>query len=201
MNCFLKIGLACLLALIRPACGGAQSLFVLKHLGISEGLADYAAQDILQDRNGFIWVATENGLQEYDGYHFITYHHIPGDSNSIPSDQITKLWNLSDGKILLATAFQGFSLFDPSTGKCLPMGNRTHPIPVGLDYAFSAAEDREGNIWMTGQRTLVEYRRKDHSFHAYDSLFTDVGEGFLGDLCFDRQGRLWINAGENGLFV
>ncbi len=199
MNCFLKIGLAGFLAALGPASGDAQSLFVLKHLGISEGLADYAAQDLLQDKNGFIWVATENGLQEYDGYHFTTFHHIPGDSSSIPSDQITKFWNLSSGKLLLATAFQGFSLFDPSTGKCIKMGNQ--PVPVGLDFAFSAAEDQEGNIWMTGEHTLVEYRQGDQSFHAYDSLFKDAGGGFLGDLFFDRQGRLWLDGRGDGVYV
>ena len=51
----------------------AQQNYLFTHLGTKEGLASNATQSIQQDAKGFIWVATANHLQRYDGYRFRSF--------------------------------------------------------------------------------------------------------------------------------
>ncbi|TDW97375.1 sensor histidine kinase [Dinghuibacter silviterrae] len=196
MKRFVRIALVCCLLANRAI---AQPLAVVRRLGFADGLADHAARHILQDKFGFIWIATDNGLQQFDGYRFTTYHHIPGDSTTIPSDQVTKVWALSDGMLLLATAFQGFCLFNPFTGKVIPM--RKDPLLAKVDYAFGAAEDGQGNLWLTGQGALLSYRLSDGRCRSFDTLLKGRLDHFVGDLFFDAKGRLWISGAADGVFV
>ena len=54
-----------------------------EHLTTADGLSQSAIYDILQDRKGFMWFSTQNGLNKYDGYTFTAYHNDPDDSTSI----------------------------------------------------------------------------------------------------------------------
>ena len=51
----------------------AQSLYTLRHLGIEDGLSNNYVKDIVQDKQGCIWVATEFGLNRFDGCKFTVY--------------------------------------------------------------------------------------------------------------------------------
>ncbi|MFT5838863.1 MAG: ligand-binding sensor domain-containing protein, partial [Flavobacteriales bacterium] len=55
----------------------------LKTLSLQHGLSLNSVTAILQDRRGFLWIGSENGLNRYDGYEFKVYKHLPNDSNSL----------------------------------------------------------------------------------------------------------------------
>jgi ligand-binding sensor domain-containing protein len=52
---------------------------------------------IMQEDRGFIWVGTDGGLNRYDGYQFITYHHNPKDNNSLSSNLLAILNRIRKG--------------------------------------------------------------------------------------------------------
>ena len=54
-----------------------------EHLTTADGLSQSSINSMVQDRKGFLWFGTQNGLNKYDGYTFTVYHHDPDDSTSI----------------------------------------------------------------------------------------------------------------------
>src|SRR5689334_8371700 len=79
--------LACLL-LAASAAAQAPRPMLFNHLGLDEGLAQLAANAIVQDNAGFIWIGTEEGLDRYDGYGFEHFHHERSEPLSLANDFI-----------------------------------------------------------------------------------------------------------------
>lgn len=57
----------------------AQGLISVKHYSIEDGLSQSKIQSILQDKEGYIWLGTWNGLEKFDGYTFKNYKSYPTD--------------------------------------------------------------------------------------------------------------------------
>jgi ligand-binding sensor domain-containing protein len=58
--------------------------------------------DIEQDNDGFIWIATQDGLNKYDGQKVTKYKHEPQDENSLPSGWIVDIFSDSEGNLWVA---------------------------------------------------------------------------------------------------
>ena len=71
------------------------------YISISDGLVNPNVQDVIQDSYGLLWVATSNGLQQYDGYSFETYKHIPGKPTSLLHNNVWGLIEDGEGNIWL----------------------------------------------------------------------------------------------------
>jgi ligand-binding sensor domain-containing protein len=56
---------------------------IFDRLGFDQGLSQVTISTIIQDRNGFMWIGTQEGLNRYDGHSFETYYHIEDDPNSL----------------------------------------------------------------------------------------------------------------------
>src|SRR5262245_3745930 len=83
----ISVLLIALLKIVVPA--QTPSPLHFKALTINDGLSQGFIGGITQDKLGLMWFATGDGLNKYDGYNFIVYHHDPDDSTSIGSDDIS----------------------------------------------------------------------------------------------------------------
>ena len=61
------------------------------HLGIDDGLSGNSVRSIIQDRQGFMWFGTWNGLNRYDGYTFNVYKRDPDDANSLSDNLVAAI--------------------------------------------------------------------------------------------------------------
>lgn len=95
----------------------AQQIPAYQTISTSNGLSQGFVYDILQDHEGFIWVATKNGLNRYDGYDFKIYANDPYNAYSISSGSILKLFEDSKGHIWIGTQDGGLNVFDKTSGK------------------------------------------------------------------------------------
>ena len=66
--------------------------YSFKNYTVSNGLAGYYANGVIQDDQGFIWIGTINGLQRFDGNRFVTFRHVPSDPNSLPDNNVARLY-------------------------------------------------------------------------------------------------------------
>src|SRR6185295_3018792 len=82
------------------------------HFTVETGLSQNTVRAILQDRSGFLWLATEEGLNRFDGYSFAVFKHRPDDPTSLPNDMVTALCEDHAGQLWVGT-LGGVSLFDP----------------------------------------------------------------------------------------
>lgn len=85
--------------------------YIYHSLTPSEGLSQGYVNDILQDRDGFMWFATKDGLNRYDGYQFSTYTHDTYDSTSIGSNTINFIQEDSKGRLWICTD-NGLSIYN-----------------------------------------------------------------------------------------
>lgn len=84
--------------------------FELNYFNTQSGLSNNIVYDVYQDRQGFIWVATENGLNRFDAYDFEVFSHEPGDSTSISSNIVRTVFEDRAGNLWVGTQ-QGLDLF------------------------------------------------------------------------------------------
>jgi len=91
--------------------------FNFRNLGVNEGLPSGKVHAVTQDKKGFMYFATNDGLVRYDGERMKLFKHQDGDSLSLPKNSIKGLLTDKDGKIWCTHDKLGVSCFDPLTGK------------------------------------------------------------------------------------
>jgi len=96
--------------LISPFIQGQEISF--NHITTDNGLRTGNVRFILEDYQGFIWIATEDGLQRYDGYSMVSYQHDEKDSTSLSSSYILYLFEDSKKNLWIGTLDAGLCLYD-----------------------------------------------------------------------------------------
>lgn len=84
----------------------------LEHISVDDGLSQSAVYAFTQDKKGYLWVATRDGLNQYNGSNFQVYRHTETDSSSIASNIVWALRSDQRGGVWAATT-AGISYFDP----------------------------------------------------------------------------------------
>jgi len=87
-----------------------------EQLSVEQGLSQSSVFSIVQDRSGFLWFGTQDGLNRYDGYHFSLFQHDPDDPTSLSSNNIRTLFVDKSGTLWIGTD-QGLNQFDDQTGQ------------------------------------------------------------------------------------
>src|SRR6516225_8464908 len=85
--------------------------YALTHFSTNNGLVTNSVFNVVQDKQGYIWLATVDGLQRYDGNRFLTFRHSSADPHSIPADFIVQLTEDKNGNLWLY-AGQKIGFFD-----------------------------------------------------------------------------------------
>jgi signal transduction histidine kinase/ligand-binding sensor domain-containing protein/DNA-binding response OmpR family regulator len=93
-----------------------------QHYGLEEGLSQESVQSILRDKQGFLWLGTQDGLNRFDGDRFETFKNNPGDSASISDNYITHLWQDKSNLIWVGTGNKGLNYYDPSIDRFFRVG-------------------------------------------------------------------------------
>ena len=87
--------------------------FKFESISIESGLSQGNVRCILQDKQGFLWLGTQDGLNRFDGNNFVVFKNIIDDSNSLSHNYIYALAEDKDGNIWIATGGGGISRYNP----------------------------------------------------------------------------------------
>ena len=124
-------------------------------LTINDGLSQGMVNTIVQDHFGFMWFGTKDGLNRYDGYHFVVYRHDPSDTNSLADNFIQQLFVDSRGWLWVGTSDHGVDLYNRETETFQHFHNLDHnENSLGDDRIECITEDHNGAIWITTQNGL-----------------------------------------------
>ena len=127
--------------------GGLGADLKFRHLTTNDGLSQGYVVDVLQDRRGFMWFGTREGLNRYDGYTFVVYRHDPNDPGSLSSSFIHDLMEDDDGYLWVATN-KGVNRFDPTTERCIRyLHDPDNRDTLAGGSTKSVAQDRHGFLW------------------------------------------------------
>ena len=91
------------------------------HLTTNDGLSQSYVNAILQDRRGFMWFATRDGLNRYDGNTFVVYKHNPNDPGSLSTNFIQDLIEDDQGYLWIATDTGGREQIRPRNRTLYPL--------------------------------------------------------------------------------
>ncbi|MFN8446383.1 MAG: two-component regulator propeller domain-containing protein [Caldilineaceae bacterium] len=180
------------------------------HLTTEDGLAQNNVQAILQDRQGFLWFGTSDGLSRFDGYNFVTFKHNPDQSNSLPGNLVTDLAEDAEGMIWITTA-EGASRFDPRHETFTNFAGDSSSRKLLDTVLMSIDIDPRGDLWFGGPPGvgLLHYDSTTGEvtqFHAAPSSdavppgsVVAAPWGIVGQSVEDSQGQRWLVT-ETGLF-
>ncbi len=182
----------------------AQDELEFDRLSIDQGLSQSTVTAICQDRRGFMWFGTQDGLNKYDGYTFTVYKHIPQDSTSLSHNYIRSIYEDREGFLWLGTIGGGLNKFDPTTGIFTRFqADPNNPHSLSSNLINPICEDRDGNLWLgTYGGGLNKLDRQTGRFTHYKSAAGDsnsLSDNTLYSLCQDRQGFIWIGTQKGGL--
>jgi hypothetical protein len=154
-----------------------------EYLTVEDGLPDNSVASILQDRQGFLWFGTKNGLSRYDGAEFTTYAYDPADPDSLSYNFVWCLLEDRVGNIWVGTLGGGLNKFDPVTETFVRyQHDEADPNSLSHNFVWSIYEDDGGALWIAtdggglnrfnpASETFVRYQ---HDEAASNSLGNDL---------------------------
>lgn len=195
-----------LLLVSRGALPAQPRALRFERLSVEHGLSNFTVTSIVQDRQGFLWFGTADGLNKYDGYDFKIYKHDPADSTSLPGQEVNCLIVDRTGALWIGAGLRGRGVyrFDPDTDGFAPFSSKA-PLAdslarqiIGLIY-----EDRRGDFWLSTSAGLFRYHRatdvlQDFPPNPQDS--TALNSKGINTIAEDRSGALWVGSAAGGVF-
>ena len=168
---------------------------------VEDGLSHNSVWTVMQDKQGFMWFGTVDGLNKFDGIHFKIYKKQQGDSLSIGNNFIHCLKEDSHGHFLVGTK-QGLFLFDPSKETFSHVnlnGKSREEDDTSINYIM---EDPDGNIWLGcyGQGIYVlSPTLKVLKHYVNRGRPGDIASNYVWCIVQDYGGVIWIGTDGGGL--
>ncbi len=172
----------------------------IHHYKISDGLSQNFTTDICQDKLGYIWVGTQDGLNRFDGYEFKIYRQNPSDKQSLSDNYIIDLFIAPDSLLWIVNN-NGLEVYDYKTDKFKSvLKNKQSKNSTYLTNIKAVTSDDSGIVWLRTVDGIIEYNPKKNDFFEY-KLYSDgdAGGGVfeIYQLADDNE-NLWTGS-SNGL--
>ena len=194
--------------LVCPLLVPAQSsYFPFENFTSRDQFPDSYISGILQDRRGFIWIASNEGLTRYDGISFEVYKHDNNNQHSLADNNINAIVMDHDGIIWVATK-NGISCYD-SICDCFDdfYHDASDSQSLSDNQVWSLATDRAGNVWAgtvneglnkivkeiyTDKNDERKIRYRFISFKADTNDASSLSDNYVLSLYFDSFNNGWV---------
>ena len=167
-------------------------------LTIDNGLSQSDVKCVLKDHIGFMWFATDDGLNKYDGYTFTIYRHITGDSNSLPSNGITAAFEDKTGNLWIGTN-GGLSLYNRDKDNFTTFSaSKKNDNTLSNNDVNTIFQDKDNNIWIGTYSglDLLNIKTKTITRFFYTQNRDDLPEHHIFSIAQDNDGNLWLGTGK-----
>ncbi|BDU21751.1 hybrid sensor histidine kinase/response regulator [Dyella sp. GSA-30] len=169
-----------------------------RRFGTAEGLPDPTISALLQDRDGYIWVATGSALARYDGVEFKTWPHRAGDPYAAPSDRVRALLVDSQGQ-LWGGGDDGLVHYDAARDRFMHWRHDDKaPGSLGGNQIDALAQDHDGTLWIGlsdgGLEHMLGAERFEHIRHDPANA-RSLSNDDVHVLLAAPNGHLWVGTG------
>jgi signal transduction histidine kinase/ligand-binding sensor domain-containing protein len=195
-------------ALTRLYADPARPNLRFDRVSVDQGLSQSTVNCTLQDRYGFMWFGTDDGLNRYDGYDMTVYKHEPDDPHSLSLDRVWSLFEDSTGVLWVGTYGGGLSRFNRDSGQFTRYNaddfhNVTDEPEEFRNVVSAIGEHPAGVLWIaTYGGGLVRFDPGTETFTSYAPDPADAslgGHEWITALHIDRMGMIWIGTHSEGL--
>jgi len=174
---------------------------LFERLSTRDGLSQNNVFTIAQDRKGFIWLGTEDGLNRYDGYNFRTFKKIAGDTLSLSDNFVNSVFISRTGSLWIGTEFGGLNQFNSDNETFTPyQHDHTNPNSICSNFVTSIHEDSIGNLWIGSRESGFDYFNiKNKTFAHSENMLPaeyEIGGNEIIFIHQDNQQRLWIGSSD-----
>jgi ligand-binding sensor domain-containing protein len=172
-----------IVSVLIPSAFAQRQIF--KFYGQEQGLENLATECLFQDRAGYLWIGTQNGLFRYDGGLFTYFGEVSG----LPSSSVDSIAELPDGELWVATA-RGLARYQ---------GRRFEPLKLGADVEssgrFGLASDATGGIYLTALSGLLVSRKPTPGSKRRFERLPGQPAGAAYGVHVDGHGNVWYGCG------
>ncbi|MGN1376547.1 MAG: helix-turn-helix domain-containing protein [Prevotella sp.] len=184
------------------------------HYDDHNGLSQWHVTKMLQDKRGYMWFSSWNGLNRYDGYNFTVFKSQPGDGTTLTSDRIRNILIGDDGNIyciinddIWRFNLRNYKFEKPDATTCeryrtkLKIDtsvSRQHYLDLyghHFDNARQMLTDMQGNIWVMEKYGVYKLSRKVRTAKK----LSNVPEDIIRCIFTDNKKRIWVTARNTGI--
>ena len=176
----------------------AQIKCKIENYSTEDGLSHDVIRDIIKGKDGFMWFATWDGINRFDGKNFITYKAIAGDNSSLGNNRIDEIKEDASGFIWLKAYDNQIYRFDKKTEKFLSIATLLGTNKIEFRAIFP---DSNGNVWLTTTEKgiyLAQKRDKNqikitHFEQGLKANFS-IASNKLNFVFLDSNNRFWVGS-------
>ncbi|MBN1185952.1 MAG: response regulator [Bacteroidales bacterium] len=180
-----------------------QGRVQFNQIGITDGLSNGSIKSIYQDRDGFIWIGTLAGLNQYDGAEFKVYNASRYDNNSISADDITSIIEDSKGRMWVGTFGGGVCMYNKELDNFITYSNNINqPNSLSSNEVHIIYEDSKGNIWIGTEAGLNKFNETENNFTIYTHQPenpSSLSNNSIRALYEDSTGTMWVGTFGGGM--
>ncbi|CAL65027.1 hybrid sensor histidine kinase/response regulator transcription factor [Christiangramia forsetii] len=169
-----------------------------KNIDQSSGLSNGRITSIVKDQHGFVWIATKNGINRYDGLDFKIYSK---QNSSLSSNDISDLYIDRKQRLWVATLGGGLNLYDPVLDTFTVFKNSENPNSIASNQVNVIYEDKSGHLWLGTENGLSEYLEEKGKFNNFrhDNTPESLSHNSVTSIFQKKEGTLWIGTFGGGL--
>lgn len=170
------------------------------HYNLNEGLSFGIVNGIVQDDNGFMWFATGDGLNRFDGINFKVFKFDSDNPFSIPGNYIQMIFKDAEG-LIWVTSRKGLVKFDTKTERFITY--RLNGKVQSNNDVSSISEGKNGNLWVSSSSEgFFRYHKKTNTSINYrQSTLRGLSSNTILTTYEDSHGLLWVGTHSEGLNV
>ena len=189
--------LACFFITIFCQAQSVEEHYYFKNLSIRNGLSQNTVNAILQDRKGFMWLGTKDGLNRYDGLSFRKFKHDAANPRSIGNSFITSLYEDFNGNIWVGTD-AGVYIYYPEK-EAFEEFDCQSLEKTRIDRSVSMiAGDKQGRVWIAVEaQGMFCYDARQKLLRNYP--LSEISSN-IKCFTFDSGGTLWLGFYGDGLY-
>ena len=176
-----------------------SGIFNFSNINLKNGLSQLSVLAIAQDSKGYIWFATRNGLNKYDGEKFTIYKHDNDDPHSLSDNHITCLLPDDANEGLWVGTNNGLNYINLKTNQITKYQTDDYPNMPGNNIAVLQF-DQSGNLWVGTRTGLCIWQPRSGEFKKKYSDHVPENEAIM-QLYIDAEKRLYIGTHRHGLFI
>lgn len=182
----------CLCSFIFPSNSFAEikKSYNFKHFGIDDGLSQSTVETLYQDKDGYIWIGTNDGLDRYNGYQFNHYKYDKYDKNTISNNYIVDIIQDKDGYMWIAT-LKGLNRIDVENNEIKQYYSGDSKGGLSDDNLWEILCTSDNKLLVSSINGLSLYQPDSDSFVR---VLNDksLPSQFIYSLAEDKKGNIWI---------